>query len=325
MVRSPPIELRHLRYLMAAIEHGSFRKAALALRVSESAVSRRIRDLEDTIGVTLFLRHNSGVRPTAAGEQFVAHARRAVAEIEFATREAIPMGTGETGVVRIAICSSLSHGFLADLLRAYQLRHPQVRLEFVHGSAVDLLPVIRRQDVDISFAITAPEADDCEVMPLWKERAFVAMSSSHILVNRCEIAWDDLRKCRFIASREAPGPEYAHILNTRLAQLGDSLAIEWQAVHRDTMMQLVANGDKLKFTTEATTATHYPGVVFRPVVDGDVTFSGIWSRTNGNPAFRRLLAMARTLSTEAAASTTALKITLVHCCDAPSQILDPLP
>ncbi|KQT61214.1 MULTISPECIES: LysR family transcriptional regulator [unclassified Aureimonas] len=309
MAKSTSIELRHLRYLAAAIEHGSFRRAASALGIRESAISRTIRDLEDMIGSSLFLRQNTGVRPTDAGEQFVRHAREAIAQIDLAARAAMPAGRGEIGVLRIAMYSSLSGGFLADLLRAYQLRHPQVRVEFIHGSAVDLLPVIRRHYVDISFAIAAPEAMDCEVMPLWKERPFIAMSSAHVLADRCEIAWDELRKYCFIVSREAPGPEYAHILNTRLARFGERSAIEWQAVHRDTVMQLVANGDKLKFTTEATTATHYPGVVFRPIVDDDVTFLGIWSRANGNPAFRRFLAMARTLSTEATARATTSRIT----------------
>lgn len=50
------IELRHLRYFVAAVEHGSFRKASVALRVQESAISRRIRDLEGHLGVAVFNR-----------------------------------------------------------------------------------------------------------------------------------------------------------------------------------------------------------------------------------------------------------------------------
>ena len=70
-------ELRHLRYTVAAADQGSFRRAALAMKVQESAVSRRIRDLEDEIGAALFIRHTSGVTLTQAGEVFVRHARQA--------------------------------------------------------------------------------------------------------------------------------------------------------------------------------------------------------------------------------------------------------
>lgn len=61
MRRTSAIELRHLRYFIAAAEHGSFRKAGVALHVQESAVSRRIRDIEDRLGASLFQRHNGGV------------------------------------------------------------------------------------------------------------------------------------------------------------------------------------------------------------------------------------------------------------------------
>lgn len=65
------IELRQIRYFLAAAEHGSFLKAAAALGIQESAVSRRIRDLEDDLGASLFQRHNGGVVPILAGQQFV--------------------------------------------------------------------------------------------------------------------------------------------------------------------------------------------------------------------------------------------------------------
>jgi len=61
------IELKHLRYAEAAERCGSFRKAADALAVKQSNLSRRIRSLEEQLGVKLFERTNGGVRPTPAG------------------------------------------------------------------------------------------------------------------------------------------------------------------------------------------------------------------------------------------------------------------
>lgn len=62
------LELRQIRYFLAAAEHGSFLKAASALEIQESAISRRIRDLEDELGASLFQRHNGGVCLTLAGQ-----------------------------------------------------------------------------------------------------------------------------------------------------------------------------------------------------------------------------------------------------------------
>lgn len=83
--------LRHLRYVIAAADNGSFRKAAIAIGVQESAISRRIRDLEDEIGAALFIRSSSGVKLTHAGQLFIARARRALNQINYAaTGAAVP-------------------------------------------------------------------------------------------------------------------------------------------------------------------------------------------------------------------------------------------
>ena len=64
------VRLNQLRYFVAAVDYGSLRKAAAALSVQESSISRRIRDLEDELGASLFMRHAGGVRLTVAGREF---------------------------------------------------------------------------------------------------------------------------------------------------------------------------------------------------------------------------------------------------------------
>ena len=91
------IALRHLRYFVAATEEGSFRKAALSLSVQESSVSRRIRNLEDQIGASLFHRHSSGVALTVAGERFLPAARKAPRTLTEGTRDIQVIARGRQG------------------------------------------------------------------------------------------------------------------------------------------------------------------------------------------------------------------------------------
>ncbi|WP_245410554.1 LysR family transcriptional regulator [Notoacmeibacter marinus] len=107
------IELRHLRYVVAASRCGSLRRAAAALGVEQSAISRRIRDLEDELGASLFNRHSGGVILTHAGKKFVRHARQALSEVSCAAADVAPVGRGEEGVVRIGIFSSLASAPMA--------------------------------------------------------------------------------------------------------------------------------------------------------------------------------------------------------------------
>ena len=75
------ISICHLFCFVVACERGSFRKAAVALNRNQSAVSRQIVDLEDTIGASLFHRHSWGVSLTYAGERFLRRARLIVRSV----------------------------------------------------------------------------------------------------------------------------------------------------------------------------------------------------------------------------------------------------
>jgi DNA-binding transcriptional LysR family regulator len=289
-------ELRHLRYVVAAAEHGSFRKAALALGVQESAVSRRIRDLEDEIGATLFVRHHAGVCPTYAGHQFVGRARKAINQLSYAARDVGLIGRAEKGVVRLGIFSSLASGFLAELLQTYGAKHSGVRLEIVEGGPSDHVPAIRQHRLDVAFLTGPPQAADCDALHLWSERVYVAMSKADVLAGKDEVAWGDLQGRAFVVSEAPPGPEIYDYLVKHLADLGASPDIERQAVYRDTLMQIVAVGRKLTLTSEATIAAQFPGVTYRPLIGETLPFCAIWSPRNDNPAFRRLLSLARIMS-----------------------------
>lgn len=93
-ILSPSIEFRHLHYFLMAAEYGSFRRASVAAGVNRSVISRRVRDLEDEIGASLFIRHSGGVHLTLAGKVFFEHARKVLQDIRNATIEVATFGRG---------------------------------------------------------------------------------------------------------------------------------------------------------------------------------------------------------------------------------------
>lgn len=291
------IEIRHLRYVTTAAERGSFRRAAKVLNVEQSAISRRIRDLEDELGVSLFIRDHGGVRLTNAGKRFVARANRAMIQLKYAADDAGSCGRGEVGAVRIGIFSSLGGGFLAELLHTYAKRNPAVRIDVIEGAPAVHISAIQRLQLDLAFLTGRPAADGCDTVYLWNERVFVVVPGESELAARSALTWDELRKYRFIVSESDPGPEIHDYLLKHLAELGHKNPdVERHNVGRDNLMYLVAIGQGLTLTSEATIATRFPGIVFRPL-DGEVLpFSAIWSRRNDNPALRRMLSLARTMA-----------------------------
>lgn len=290
------LELRHLRYVLAAAEQQSFRRAARCLSVEPSTISRRIRDLEDDIGAALFIRGHGGVVLTHAGERFIRRARRALNQITHATLDAGAIGRGQAGIIRIGLMSSMASGFIAKLLDSFSAEHAEVRIDYIEGDASEHVPAIQQHRLDVAFLTGTPAAEGCDVAHLWNERVYVVMSGRHELAAKEEIAWSDLRDRAFIVSEAQSGSEIRDYLVQHLAELGHSPPIQQHSVYRDTLMQIVASGKCLTLTSEATIATQFPGIVYRPLAGESLPFCAVWSPRNDNPAFRRLLSLAKVIS-----------------------------
>lgn len=290
------IELRHLRYFVAAAEHGSFRKAGAALGLSQSAISRCIADLEDQIGASLFHRHTWGVSQTYAGQRFLIRARRAIRTIGEGAHEVASAGRSEQGHVRIGIYSSIASGFLAELLGSYSQRHSKVRIDMLDGNPVEHVAAIRQLSLDVAFITGTREWPGCERAPLWSERVFVVLPDNHALAGSEELVWRDLADETFIVSETAPGQEIHDHLVRRLAELGRHPEIQVQHVSRDNLVPLVALGRGLTLVSEAMTVAQFPSVTYRPISGEILPFSAIWSAKNDNPAFRRLLSLAKAMA-----------------------------
>src|SRR5262245_60566141 len=99
--------LKHLRYAVAVADHRSFRRAAEALGVHQSALSRRVRDLEDRIGISLFERGRDGIRTTIGGEAFLSDIRRSLGALERTMTRAGSVGRAEHGRLSVGYAGSL--------------------------------------------------------------------------------------------------------------------------------------------------------------------------------------------------------------------------
>ncbi len=290
------VQIHHINYVIAAADHGSFRRAAAALGVQESAISRRIRELEDRLGTAFFIRSPSGVMLTHAGKQFVQRGRKALSEISLAKAEATAIGRGEDGQVRIGIFSSLASGFLSDLIEAFGTRHAAVKLTFIDGNPAEHVAAIRKHQLDVAFITGTAQWPGCESQPLWSEGIYVVLPTSHRLADKRQVAFAELASESFIVSESAPGEEIHDYLVKRLADRGRHPEIHHQGVSRDNLMRLVALGRGLTVTSEATTAAQFPGVIFRPIAGEILPFCAVWSPHNDNPALRHLLDLARSMA-----------------------------
>lgn len=117
---------RIFSYVDAVARHGSIRKAAEALHVVSSALNRRILDLEQELGTSLFERLPRGVRPTEAGELFLAYVRRSMRELDVVGLQIEGLRGLLRGRVRVAVAESVTGHLLPAAVAKFQERHPGV-------------------------------------------------------------------------------------------------------------------------------------------------------------------------------------------------------
>ena len=296
----PALELRHLRYFLAAAECGSLRKAGAVLGVRESTISRSVRDLEDKLGASLFHRHVGGVNLTLAGHSYLRCSQSILQLVREGARDVAAIGRCEVGRIKVGIFSSIASGFLADLPRVYGSDHATVMIDLIDGNPIEHVSAIRKLSLDVAFIAGSQGWPECQTDALWSERVCVALPDSHVLAANNELEWSDMIDVRFIVSEATSGPEIHNHLVQRFSDLGRDPEVVVQQVGRDNLLSLVAAGRGFTIVSEAMTVARFPGVSYRPVAGEVIPFSAVWSLRNDNPALRRLLSMARQMSVAAA-------------------------
>ena len=290
---SPPLDLQQMRYAVAAAEHGSFRRAAEGLHLRQSTLSRCIRQLEDSIGMTLFERSSGGVRTTPAGRDFQRTAQSILEQVDALTTNARSAGRGEAGKLSIGFYTSLSAGNLRATLVDFGRRFPQIEIEMLENSRTCLITALRNAAVDIALIPGVRSLPEMRTMPLWSERIMVAIPEDHALAGKDAVYWTDLREEKLLLSQRDPGPELQDLLVAKLASPGDRPNIARHDVSRGSLKSLVGAGFGVTLLTEASADANIAGVVYRDVRDGAeparLGYSAHWRADNENPALARFL------------------------------------
>ena len=293
-----PLDFTSLVYSLAVAEHIGFRQAALALGISQPALSRRVQALEDQLQVSLFERGSRGSRLRPAGERFLAQARGALNDIGYAAATAQANERGEEGRLRLGFYTPLFGGLLPVIIHRYRTDHPDVSLDLQEDSRRALLTSVRDRRLDLAFVIGSGPTTGCATAELWTESVCVALPTSHPLANHSQVSWAELDGERFLATRAECGAEvHDHVL-LNMKSFGHRPEVERLPITRDSLFSLIAMGFGISLTSEGGAGFAVPGVVFRPLTSPPdiVSFSAVWSPENANPALRQFISLAHVLA-----------------------------
>jgi DNA-binding transcriptional LysR family regulator len=155
------MEIDQLETFLAVVTYDGFHKAAEALRVSQPAVSARIRALEDSLGVKVFARGQGHLTLSPAGKALRPHAEQLLRSVALARQAVHELQTDAGGTLRIAAALSICTYFLPDVIHDYHETNPTVMLSLRSGTSTEVLKMVLDGEADIGLArsLNHPEVE----------------------------------------------------------------------------------------------------------------------------------------------------------------------
>lgn len=186
------IELRHLKTLVALRDTGSLVEAADRLYLTQSALSHQIKDLEDRLDCTLFIRKTRPPRFTSAGRRLLQLADEVLPMVKSAERDIGRLAGGEAGRLHICIECHSCFQWLVPCIDRYRGNWPEVELDLTGGYNFAPLPALVRGDLDLVITSDPMELPGVEYVPLFKYEALLAVNKDHPLAAKPYVEPGDL-------------------------------------------------------------------------------------------------------------------------------------
>lgn len=285
------MDVRSLRYFVAVADCGSFSRAAEAVSVVQSAVSHRIRDLEDEVGTPLFNRQGRAVRLTDAGMVLLGDARNILHSIEAAKDRVRQLRDGEVGRIRIGFQgAACRRQIVSESVIEFRTRYPKVELELSPMTGLSMQDALQNGEIDGGFFYRQGNPP-LDYRRLYIDDWLLAMPSSHPLASMTELHLKDLQGEKFIVLPRRVTP----ILHDRIMAAchagGLTPEIVQEAFEEPMVLNLVAVGLGVAFVLDSLPTELNGSVILKRVVDFRVPIElcFLWKSDGMTPTLSRFL------------------------------------
>ncbi len=178
------MELRHLRYFLAVCEEMNFTKAAEKLMIAQPPLSRQIRDLEEEIGTSLFVREHHALRLTEEGLRFRTYANRIVTLADRSVEDIKEMHTGLRGTVYIAEVEGKAPRLMASFVSAFAQKYQDVQFNIWNGNSDEVTARVRNGLADLAIIMEPFDPQGFHSLPIYSEPWVAMFSSKHPLADK---------------------------------------------------------------------------------------------------------------------------------------------
>src|SRR5690625_2692352 len=194
-----PMELRQIKYFIEVAKREHVTEAANALHVAQSAISRQIFNLEEELGVDLFIREGRTIKLTPIGRIFLEQMERAIHVIEDAKQVVEEYVDPEKGTIHIGFPSSLASYIMPTAVYYFRKEYPNVKFELHQDTYNGLIDSVKRGVINIALLGPPPaEEEKLKSTILFTENIVALLPSSHPLSNKSSIRLSELQEDAFV-------------------------------------------------------------------------------------------------------------------------------
>lgn len=285
------IELRHLKYFLAVAETLHFRKAAEILYISQPGLSRQIKEMEDSLGVKLFERHNREVKLTLSGLYLKEELSKNLRSLDAILQHAKLLEDGKEGQLNFGYVGSAMQKIIPVLLLKFTQNHPNILFSLKEMDNNKQIEGLLTKDIDIGFVRLEKVPRGIEIKPVLKEPFCIVLPKNHPMNASNFKALSQLKEEHFILF----DPEYSASYYGKVMEIFDnqgfSPLVSHSTIHAGSIYKLVENGFGISIVPKSLQTKKNPKIKFIELskIPQRTTLSVIWSKDNHNPILNKFL------------------------------------
>jgi len=294
---------RQIHYFISVAEHLNFTEAAKKLFITQSAISHQIADLEQHLGVKLFIRGQPSVQLTEAGKILFKDAKEIIARSDDAVKKIRSIQTGTTkGILKIGMLGGCEKTFLPSTLKACRQVYPNIELNVNIMGWKEINDSLLQEKLDIIFTLSLdlPEHQNIFCKNILQDYHSVVMHQDHPLTNKTNINIASLKEEPFVCmSRQTSPASFAWLLRL-CASYGFRPNIVRQANRIEDLLFFIESGIGIGLLPHHLEMFAGPAIRFIDVVadanssDFQINLVVVWMKTNTNPAIQPFLTLLET-------------------------------
>lgn len=261
------MELRHLRYFVAVAEENNFTRAAARLHVTQPALSRQIRDLEEELGVELMIRSKGRAMLSPAGRALLPDARRILEMSASAVLNLRQFAECRQHALAIGYIAPALGSFLATALQVFNQRHAKVRVSLFELSPAKQFEALRdgRLDVALVGNVCPEQAGEFDLFTIRTVPVCAVLPESHALAGKRAVRLGDLAGESFIGFAEDTFPGRNDFLLEACKKAGFTPDIRYKADGLSSALALIGTGLGVCLMPEEVESLSHRHTVFLPL------------------------------------------------------------